>query len=87
MTLQEEKQFRIECARMGAEIALSKVGKMKDEISQNEAFNRFGRAMVENLRSRGLIKRTKLGDKNSTCTYSLMELETVINLVKEGKIL
>mgnify|MGYP001151303721 CR=1 FL=1 len=65
-------------AEMGATIALKKAGlKAKDEISQREAYRRFGESKVKVWRTRGLIKRVKEGNRNAKATYSLIELEAI----------
>ena len=86
MTLIEEKQLRIESARMGAQIALSKLGLIKDEISQREAYRIFGESNVKSWKNEGLIKRVKIGENTSKSSYSLIELETIKNLKSNGKI-
>lgn len=65
-------------AELGAINALRKAGIMqKDELSQREAFRRFGEANVRRWRLMGKLKRIKLGDRNAKVTYSLTELETI----------
>ncbi|MBS4060280.1 MAG: hypothetical protein KG029_07780 [Bacteroidetes bacterium] len=65
-------------AELGAINALKKAGIMqKDELSQREAFRRFGEANVRRWRLMGKLKRIKLGDRNAKVTYSLTELETI----------
>lgn len=65
-------------AEMGATIALKKAGlKVKDEISQREAYRRFGESKVKLWRHKGLVKRVKTGPKNTKVTYSLIELEAI----------
>jgi hypothetical protein len=86
LTLFEEKQLRIESARMGAQIALSKLGLIKDEISQREAYRIFGESNVRSWKNEGLIKRIKIGENNSKSTYSLIELETIMNLKENRKL-
>ncbi len=79
-TIQQEKDIRIDSARMGAEIALSRLGLIKDEISQREAFRQFGETQVRTWVNRGLATRVKPGDNNSKSTYSRIELETLKHL-------
>ncbi len=86
MTLFEEKQLRIESAAIGAEIALKRLGLIKDEISEREAFRTFGQGRVKTWRNKGLVKRVKVGDKNSKATYSRIELETLNTLENERKL-
>jgi len=80
MNLLEEKVIRIEAARMGAEIALSRLGLIKDEISQREAFRLFTEAKVSSWVNSGLVTRVKSGSNNSKATFSRIELETVKSL-------
>lgn len=86
MTLFEEKQMRIEAATIGAQIVLKRLGLIKDEISQAEAFREFGMARVKSWLNQGLISRIKMGDRNSKATYSRIELETIQNIEKQRKL-
>lgn len=86
MTLQEEKDFRIECGSIGAEIALAKLGLIKDEISQVEAFRLFGQSNVRSWKNEGLITAIKHGENNSKVTYSRIEIETVKKLKAARKL-
>lgn len=70
-------------AEIGAMSALQKSGvAKKDEISQREAYRRFGEAKVKLWAHRGMIKKLKLQEKNSKVTYSLRELETLSHISK-----
>ena len=65
-------------AELGAINALKKAGIMQnDELSQREAYRRFGEAKVKAWRFLGKIKKIKVGAGNSKVTYSLAELETI----------
>lgn len=86
MKLFEEKQLRMEAATMGAEIALKRIGLIKDEISQREAYRVFGQGKVRTWVNLGLVKRIKTGERNSMATYSRIELETIKRLEEERKI-
>lgn len=86
MTLFEEKQLRIESAAIGAEIVLKRLGLIKDEISQREAYREFGQSRVQSWRNMGLIKRIKAGPGNSKSTYSRIELETIRNIENQRKL-
>lgn len=87
LTLLEEKRLRIDSATTGAEIALNRIGLLKDEISQNEAFRIYGRAVVESWLNTGYVTRVKGGSKsNSKIYYSRIELETVADLWKKRKL-
>jgi hypothetical protein len=86
MSLFDEKQMRIECATIGAEIALKRLGLIKDEISQREAYRVFGQGKVRTWVNLGLVKKIKTGERNSKTTYSRIELETIKRLEQERKI-
>lgn len=80
LSIIEEKRLRIESAAMGAEIALNKLGLIKDDISQREAYRVFGEAKVRSWVNQGLVSRVKTGSRNSKTTYSRIELETIKNI-------
>jgi len=80
LSITEEKNLRIEAATQGAVIALSRLGLIKDDISQREAFRLFTEAKVRSWTNQGFITRVKTGDLNSKATYSRIELETIQNL-------
>lgn len=86
LNLFEEKALRIESAKMGAEIALSRLGLIKDEISQREAYRQFNETTVRSWVNKGLIKRIKPGELNSRATYSRIELETLKSLAEKRKL-
>jgi len=77
LSLHEEKQIRIEAARMGAAMALASVGLLNDEISQREAYRCFGEAKVRTWVNTRLCTRVKIDERNSKVTYSRIELETI----------
>ncbi|MFH1118218.1 MAG: hypothetical protein V1775_00235 [Bacteroidota bacterium] len=82
----EEKKIRIESATMGAEIALNRLGLIKDEISQREAFRLFSEAKVRSWIYQGLIGRVKTGNLNSKVTFSRIELNTIQSLEDKRKL-
>jgi hypothetical protein len=86
LNLFEEKALRIESAKMGAEIALSRLGLIKDEISQREAFRLFKESVVRSWVNKGLVKRIKPGELNSKATYSRIELETIKTLEEKRRL-
>lgn len=86
MTIHEEKALRIESATLGAEIVLRKLGIVRDEISQREAYRIFGEANVKSWLNSHLITRVKESSGNSKVTYSLIELETIERLIHNRKI-
>ena len=88
LTLFEEKQIRIESSRIAVEMTLAKFGIIKDEMSEREACRMPGVTIgvLKSLVNEGLLNRVKVGDRNSKCTYSRIELETVLNLKEKRKI-
>lgn len=87
MTILEERDFRIECGRIGAEIALAKLGLIKDEISQNEAYRLFGESNVRSWLNEGLVRKVKPGTgRNAKSYYSRIELETIHSLKLNRKL-
>ena len=76
-----------EAAHMGALKALKQSGlKVNDEISQREAYRRFGESKVKHWNHLGLIKKVKLKENTSKVTYSLQELtsiESTLNVYKK----
>lgn len=86
MNILEEKNIRIESASLGAEIVLRKLGIVRDEISQREAYRLFGEAKVRSWMNQGLISRVKSGAVNSKTTYSLIELEVIQRLESSLKL-
>ena len=72
----------MESAALGASIALNRLGLIKDEISQREAY----RICVRTWLNRGWVHRVKPGTGNSKVTYSRIELDTVKRLVELGKL-
>lgn len=86
MELFEEKNLRMEMAELGAANILKRFGIIKDEISQRQAYERFGEARVKTWKNRGLVKRVKCGERNSKVTYSVIELEVLDNLEKNNQI-
>ncbi len=65
-------------AELGAMMALKKAGvSSSDEISQREAYRRYGESRVKRWLHQQKIRRVKSGDRNHKSTYSLTELETL----------
>lgn len=68
-------------AEIGALNALIKAGIMiNDEISQREAYRRFGEGKVKFWKHSGRLKAVKIKEGNSKVTYSLKELVTLTHL-------
>ncbi len=85
MEIEERKLRRMldAAAELGAMAALKKAGIMtNDEISQREAYRRFGEGKVKYWKHTGRIKIVKVKPGNSKVTYSLKELETISHLEK-----
>lgn len=82
----EEKTLRMEMAELGAANILKRFGIIRDEISQRQAYERFGEAKVKTWFNKGLVTRVKCGQRNSKVTYSLIELELLDKLEKQNKI-
>jgi hypothetical protein len=67
-----------EAAQIGALKALKQSGiNVNDEISQREAYRRFGEANVKRWIHLRMIKKVKLNERNSKVTYSLQELTSI----------
>lgn len=70
-------------AELGALNALKKAGVVQsDEISQREAYRRYGEAKVRYWKYSGRVKCVKIKQGNSKVTYSLSELETLSHIEK-----
>lgn len=77
MDTYEFKQALAGAAELGAATMARELGVLRDEISQREAYRRFGEAKVKYWREKGLIKRFKEGARNTKVTYSFIELKTL----------
>lgn len=67
-----------EAAHIGALKALKQSGlKVNDDISQRSAYRRFGEGNVKRWVRLGLLKPSKLSDRNTKVTYSLQELTSI----------
>lgn len=85
MEIEERKLRRMldAAAELGAITALKKAGIMtNDEISQREAYRRFGEAKVKYWKHTGRLQIIKSKPGNSKVTYSLKELETLHHIEK-----
>lgn len=82
----EEKTLRMEMAELGAANILKRFGIIKDEISQRQAYERFGEARIKSWKNRGLVSRVKCGERNSKVTYSIIELELLDKLERQNQI-
>lgn len=80
------KRELIDIAELGARKAISRLGLIKDEISQREAYRHFGEGRVKVWVQRKLCSRVKPGEGNSKATYSMIELEVLDKLEKANKL-
>ena len=73
------KQLLLDVARLGAQQALIGAGLYKDTVSQNKAFDLYGRGIITNLLERKLINRTGgFGGENSKYTLSRLEIDSAL---------
>ena len=86
LTLFEEKQLRIESGEIAVTLAFKRLGLVKDDLSQREAYRIFTEPVIKSLVNEGLLTRVKIGSRNSKATYSRIEIETVLNLKAKRKI-
>ena len=64
-----------DCVEMGAARILKELKPKSDDLTQREAFKKFGEAWVRECYSKGLIKKKRKGvHKNSPVYYSNSEL-------------
>ena len=84
--LVNQKRELIDIAELGARKAISRLGLIKDEISQREAYRQFGEGRVKVWVRRKRCTRVKPGEGNSKATYSLIELEVLDKLEKSHKL-
>ena len=75
--LLEEKNMIIQSAKLGVELALSKLKILKDEISQREAYRLWGQSKVKKWVEKGWIKGVKKGLLNSKVIFYRSELDLV----------
>lgn len=80
------KRELIDIAELGARKAISRLGLIKDEISQREAYRLFGEGRVKLWVHRKLCTKVKPGEGNSKVTYSLIELEVLDKLERMHKL-
>jgi hypothetical protein len=74
----ELQNLLIGAVRLGSRQVLVEYGLLKDEISQNRAFEIYGRGKIESLLDKGRIHR--IGGKGGTSKhkYSRMEIDTAL---------
>lgn len=72
-------RFLIEqAAAMGAELALTRAGKLKPYLKKSEAFRLYGRANIENWVEEGLIAPRKDGDHSACWRIERFEVEAIV---------
>ena len=68
----------LESSMLTALAMLAITGDQKDDISQNEAFKKYGSGWITDRERRGLIHSTRQSSKqNSAIIYSRFEIETL----------
>jgi len=77
LELYEFKNILKDMAELGAASFAKRIGVGKDEISQREAYRKFGEANVKKWVDDDLVKKIKIGNRTSTVTYSLSELAVI----------
>lgn len=83
----QERQIRIESARLGAIEALKAAGLYTDEISQNQAFHEYGRIRIETLTRIGMIDRLKVGTgRNCKVTYQRSQITEALAILKRNNV-
>jgi hypothetical protein len=79
----EIKELMISCSEMGAANMLKTLQPNSDDLTQNQAFEKFGKAWVLNHKKIGLITGKRKGPaKNSPVYFSRAELLAVRNAEK-----
>jgi hypothetical protein len=66
-----------QAAEMGAQMALTHMGKLKPYLKKSEAFRLYGRKNVEQWIGEGLVKPRKDGDCSATWRLERMELAAI----------
>jgi hypothetical protein len=81
------KELMIECAELGAAMALKTLQPKSDELTKRQVFEKFGRAWLEDMERRDLIKGKRKGPaKNSPVYYSKAELMALRNAEKASQL-
>jgi hypothetical protein len=71
-------QIITRAAEMGANLALSKTGRIKPYLNKNEAFRLYGRKNVERWIEDGLLTPRKDGDHSASWRIDRLELEVIV---------
>ena len=81
------KELMTGCAELGAANLMKSLQPKSDELTQNEAFEKFGQGWVRTCVKRELIKGKRKGPaKNSPIYYSKSELVAVRNSEKLARL-
>ena len=67
-----------QAAAMGAQLALSRAGKLRPYLKKAEAFRLYGRNDVEHWIEEGLITPRKDGDHSACWRIERMEVEAIV---------
>lgn len=77
------KNLMIDCAELGAANYAKSVQPKSDDLTQNEAFDKFGKAWVLHHKQKDLIRGKRKGPaKNSPIYFSRAELTALRNAQK-----
>ena len=81
------KELMVGCAELGAAVCLKTLQPKSDDLTQREAYQKFGEAWVKKGVRSNLLKKTRKGPaKNSPIYYSKAELLTVRNAEKASQL-
>lgn len=81
------KNLMIDCAEMGAAQCLKTLQPKSDDLTQRQAYEKFGEAWVKKCVQMGIVQKQRKGTaKNSPVYYSKAELLTVRNAEKASRL-
>jgi hypothetical protein len=81
------KELMISCAELGAAMALKTLQPKSDDLTKRQVFEKFGRAWLQDMERKGLIKGKRKGPaKNSPIYYSKAELMALKNAEKASRL-
>lgn len=81
------KDLMVKCAEIGALECLKNLEPIKDRLTQNEAYRKYGAAWVKKRVREGVINKQRMGtSKNSPLCYSQSELKAALNAEKAIKL-
>lgn len=77
-----------EGAMLGAMAQNAMHGYVEDDISEIQAFKKYGKAWIKDRTERGLLHYSRVGGaKKSTKNYSIFEIETLKRAEKEVELM